>query len=101
MTRMEFRRHHTEFALWGNHLINVGAIGRAENGGTTCVWYALLTATDRLTVAFVPVRSDHESLACELERERLPCQFKQTFRTGWWTTSLEILPAKERARGKY
>jgi hypothetical protein len=60
----------------------------------------MLTATDQLTLEFVPVRYDHESLACEMKREGLPCEFIETIRTGWWTTCLEILPAKERARGQ-
>jgi hypothetical protein len=25
----------------------------------------------------------------------------QTVRTGWWTTCLEVLPARERARGRF
>ena len=28
-------------------------------------------------------------------------EFVETIETGWWTTCLEILPAHERARGKY
>ena len=60
----------------------------------------MLTATDQLTLEFVPVRYDHESLACEMKREGLPCEFIETIRTGWWTTRLEILPAKERTRGQ-
>jgi hypothetical protein len=28
-------------------------------------------------------------------------EFAETIRTGWWTTCLEILPVKERARGKF
>jgi diadenosine tetraphosphatase ApaH/serine/threonine PP2A family protein phosphatase len=88
-------------ALAGDrHLVNVGAIGRPENDGTTNVWYALLTAADQLTVEFVPIRYDQESLACEMERDWLPCEFIETIRTGWWTTCLEILPSKERARGR-
>jgi hypothetical protein len=34
-----------------------------------------------------------------MEREGLPAAFVETIRTGWWTTCLEILPAKERAKG--
>jgi hypothetical protein len=33
--------------------------------------------------------------------ERLPEEFQATILTGWWTTCLEILPAKERRRGKF
>jgi hypothetical protein len=44
---------------------------------------------------------DHECLAAEMAFEGLPEEFIETIRTGWWTTCNEILPAKERARGKY
>ena len=50
---------------------------------------------------FVPVSYDHEALAREMEEERLPAPFVETIRGGWWTTCLEILPAKERARGRH
>ena len=83
------------------HVINVGTIGRPENDGHVNVWYTLLTAGDDLEVEFVPVHYDYERLAREMEQEDLPVEFVETIRTGWWTTCLEILPAKERARGKY
>jgi predicted phosphodiesterase len=85
----------------GRHLVNVEAIGRPENDEATNVWYTILTAEDDLQVEFVPVRYDSERLAREMEHEALPAEFVQTIRTGWWTTCLEILPAKERARGKF
>jgi len=86
----------------GRHAVNVGVIGRPENDGSTNVWYTVLTAErDDLAVEFVPVHYDHEALAREIEREGLPAEFAETIRTGWWTTCLENLPAKERARGKY
>jgi len=85
----------------GRHVVNVGAIGRPENDGSTAVWYALLTADPELRVEFVPVSYDHEALAREIEGEGLPAEFAETIRTGWWTTCLENLPAKERARGKF
>ena len=89
-------------ALDGNrHIINVGTIGRPENDGYTNVWYTLLTAGDDLQVEFIPVHYDHKPLAREMEQEDLPPEFIETIRTGWWTTCLEILPGKERARGKY
>jgi hypothetical protein len=31
----------------------------------------------------------------------LPEEFATTIETGWWTTCLEILPAKERARSRH
>ena len=85
----------------GKHLVNVGVIGRPENDGTTNVWYTILTAGDDLQVEFVPVHYDYERLARQMEEEALPPEFIETIRTGWWTTCLEVLPAKERARGKY
>lgn len=83
------------------HAVNVGVIGRPENDGCTHVWYTLLTADPDLSVEFVPVHYDHEGVAGAIERVGLPPEFAETLRTGWWTTCLESLPAKERARGKF
>jgi len=87
----------------GRHLVNAGVIGRPENDGTPRVWYTLLTweRGHDLDVEFVPVRYDHEALAREMEAEALPPEFVETVRTGWWTTCLEVLPARERARGRF
>ena len=85
----------------GQHAVNVGVIGRPENDGSTNVWYTILTAGDDLQVEFVPVHYDYERLALDMEQEGLPPEFIETIRTGWWTTCMEILPAKERGRGKY
>ena len=49
----------------------------------------------------MPVAYDHERLAREMEAEKLPAEFVETIRTGYWTSCLEVLPAKERAMGKY
>jgi predicted phosphodiesterase len=88
--------------LTGNrHFVNVGVLGRPENDGQSCVWYALLDAGPEFRVEFVPVKYDHYRLAAEMRAERLPEEFVATILTGWWTTCLEILPAKERRRGKY
>jgi predicted phosphodiesterase len=83
------------------HFINVGVLGRPENDGTTNVWYAILEAKPTLHVEFVPVSYDHERLATEMRAERLPEEFVETVLTGWWTTCLEVLPAKERKRGRF
>jgi diadenosine tetraphosphatase ApaH/serine/threonine PP2A family protein phosphatase len=85
----------------GGLAVNVGVIGRPENDGSTNVWYTLLSATPDPVVEFVPVHYDYETLAREIEREGLPPEFAETVRTGWWTTCLENLPAKERVRGKF
>lgn len=83
------------------HFVNVGVLGRPENDGQTNVWYALLSAEPDLRVESVPVHYDYEQLAAQMRSERLPEEFVQTVTTGWWTTCLEVLPAKERRRGMY
>ncbi len=89
----------------GRQIVNVGALGRPANDGRTEVWFALLEAPaagDRgPTVEFVPVAYDYKTLAREMAEESLPPEFIETILTGWWTTCLEILPPKERARGKF
>ncbi len=86
----------------GGAYVNVGALGRPANDGRTEVWYALLEAEGReLSVEFLPVAYDHEALAAEMREEDLPEEFVETILTGWWTTCLEVLPGKERARGRF
>jgi predicted phosphodiesterase len=88
----------------GGQVVNVGALGRPANDGRTNVWYALLTAGEPggpLDVEFVPVAYDHERLAREMRHEGLPQEFIETILTGFWTTCLEILPARERALGRF
>lgn len=91
-------------------IINVGALGRPANDGRTEVWFAVVEASPGeklgnagggVRVEFVPVAYDHARLAKEMEAEGLPPEFRETILTGWWTTCLEILPAKERAAGRY
>jgi diadenosine tetraphosphatase ApaH/serine/threonine PP2A family protein phosphatase len=83
--------------------VNVGVLGRPENDGRTCVWYTILAASSRgeVSAEFVPVEYDHHRLAAEMRAERLPEEFVATILSGWWTTCLEVLPAKERRRGKF
>jgi predicted phosphodiesterase len=83
------------------HFINVGVLGRPENDGRPYVWYTLLEAGLELSVDFVSVEYDYNCLAREMRAEKLPEEFVETVLTGWWTTCLEILPSKERRRGKY
>ena len=103
----------------GRRFINVGVLGRPENDGRTNVWYTLLTGGaerhggrslqavaernggSSLQVEYIPVAYDHRRLAAEMKAENLPNEFIETILTGWWTTCLEILPQKERRRGKY
>ena len=87
----------------GRSFINVGVLGRPENNGRTNVWYTLLehSKSDGVRTQFVPVEYDYERIAREMREEKLPKEFAETILTGWWTTCLEILPAKERRRGRY
>lgn len=98
---------------WERHLeenrrfVNVGVLGRPENDGQTHVWYTLLkTGRDaashqKAEIEFRPVPYNHKRLAREMREEKLPEEFVETILTGWWSTCLEVLPAKERRRGKY
>jgi predicted phosphodiesterase len=97
---------HTGIRWWrqlshDRHFVNVGVLGRPENDGRTNVWYSILEAKPNFAVEFVPVKYDHHRLAKEMRDEGLPEEFATTILTGWWTTCLEILPAKERRRGNY
>jgi diadenosine tetraphosphatase ApaH/serine/threonine PP2A family protein phosphatase len=86
----------------GRGVLNCGALGRPANDGRTAVWFAVVEAEgDGLRTDLVPVEYDHERLAREMEGEALPPEFVETIRTGWWTSCLEVLPAKERAAGRY
>jgi predicted phosphodiesterase len=97
-TGIKWRRQITPDQHW----INVGVLGRPENDGATNVWYTMLElAPARVHVEFIPVIYDHGSLAEDMREERLPQEFIETILTGWWTTCLEVLPHKERARGKF
>lgn len=84
----------------GRHVINAGVIGRPANDGRTNVWITIVD-TAPFRVAFVPIGYDHAALAAEMRSEHLPEEFVTTIESGWWTTCLEILPAKERLAGRY
>jgi hypothetical protein len=86
----------------GRDVVNVGVIGRPANDGNTRVWYTLLEDRDEhLKVELVPLEYDHQALAAEMRQEDQPEEFVETILTGWWTTCLEILPARERAASKF
>ena len=85
----------------GRLFVNCGVLGRPANDGTTRVGYAVLDANDPKLASYIRLDYDHERLAAEMKGEALPAPFIETILTGWWTTCLEILPAKERARGKH
>jgi hypothetical protein len=86
----------------GGLVANVGVIGRPANDGRTEVRYATLEARqDGVEIESIPLRYDHEALAEAMAAAELPAEFVETILTGWWTTCLEILPAKERAASRY
>ena len=85
----------------GKRVVNVGALGRPANDGRTCVWYAMLDTGAAQPFQFVPVEYDHLKLAREMRDEKLCAEFVETIVSGHWTTCLEILPAKERLRGRF
>ena len=93
----------------GRLFANVGVLGRPANDGRPEVWYAVVDVFPGMdsvnshlaNVEFVPVVYDHERLVEEMHSECLPDEFIETIRSGWWTTCLEVLPAKERARGRF
>jgi hypothetical protein len=86
----------------GRDVINVGVIGRPANDGRTSVWYSLLEDRgDELSVELVPLDYDFQGLAEEMRRENLPQEFIDTILSGWWTTCLEILPARERSVSRF
>jgi diadenosine tetraphosphatase ApaH/serine/threonine PP2A family protein phosphatase len=85
----------------GRHVVNAGVIGRPANDGRANVWYTMLSIGEEVGVEFIPIGYDHDALAREMRAERLPEEFVETIESGWWTTCLEILPAKERAAGRF
>jgi hypothetical protein len=88
----------------GELVVNVGAIGRPANNGRTSVDYAMVCFDEEsahFEVELVELPYEHEQLAAEMREEGLPEEFVETILTGWWTTCLEIMPAKERAEGPY
>jgi hypothetical protein len=82
----------------GRQAVNVGVIGRPANDGRTQVTFTLI---DRDGVRAIPLDYDYQALAGEMRDEGLPEEFVETILTGWWTTCLEILPARERERSRF
>jgi hypothetical protein len=87
----------------GRLVANVGALGRPANDGDVRVRWALVaTRPDGgVTVEVLRLTYDHDSLASTMSREGLPAEFVETILSGWWTTCLEILPTRERARSRH
>jgi len=87
----------------GTRIVNVGAIGRPANDGRTEVSYAVIDLADGLvrSVELVALAYDWRAQAASMRRAGLPEPFVETIETGWWTTCLEVVPPRERARGAF
>ena len=86
----------------GTLIVNVGAVGRPANDGSTDTWYAVVTLDDgKASAELVPVAYDWTAQAQSMRAARLPEMFAGTIETGWWTTCLEVVPPRERARGRF
>jgi len=87
----------------GTVIVNVGAIGRPANDGRTEVSYAVIDLCDGeiRAVELVALAYDWCAQAASMRAAGLPEPFVETIETGWWTTCLEIVPARERSRGAY
>ena len=82
--------------------VNVGVLGRPANDGTTQVCYALADLTaGHADAEIVRIAYDWPAHAQSMRAAGLPEAFARTVETGWWTTCLEILPYRERSRGRY
>jgi diadenosine tetraphosphatase ApaH/serine/threonine PP2A family protein phosphatase len=83
----------------GRHVINCGAVGRPAHDGRPGAWYASIGFGEAgPDVEFRHVAYDHAAAAAELRAAGLPDAFAETLLGGWWTTCLEVLPARERSR---
>ncbi len=83
-------------------VVNVGAVGRPANDGRTATWYAVVDLDDGAAAAeIVPVDYDWPAQAASMRAAGLPEAFVQTIETGWWTTCLEVVPPRERSRGRF
>jgi predicted phosphodiesterase/uncharacterized Fe-S cluster-containing radical SAM superfamily protein len=88
--------------LEGVLIVNVGAIGRPANDGRRETWYAVVDLDDgRASAELVPVSYDWRAQAASMRAAGLPEAFVETIETGWWTTCLEVVPPRERSRGRF
>ena len=87
----------------GTRIVNVGAIGRPANDGRTEVSYAVIDLDGGAiqNVELVALAYDWRAQAASMRAAKLPEPFVETIETGWWTTCLEVVPPRERARGAY
>jgi pyruvate-formate lyase-activating enzyme/diadenosine tetraphosphatase ApaH/serine/threonine PP2A family protein phosphatase len=88
--------------IGGTLVVNVGSVGRPANDGRTDTWYAVLDLEGgQARAELVPVSYDWRAQAASMRAAGLPQAFVETIETGWWTTCLEVVPPRERARGRF
>jgi diadenosine tetraphosphatase ApaH/serine/threonine PP2A family protein phosphatase/pyruvate-formate lyase-activating enzyme len=86
----------------GTLIVNVGTVGRPANDGRRETWYAVLDLADgEARAQLVPVAYDWRAQAASMRAAGLPEAFVETIETGWWTTCLEVVAPRERARGRF
>jgi diadenosine tetraphosphatase ApaH/serine/threonine PP2A family protein phosphatase/pyruvate-formate lyase-activating enzyme len=86
----------------GTLVVNVGVVGRPANDGRTDTWYAVLDLeAGQASAKLVPVAYDWRAQAASMRAAEFPEAFVETIETGWWTTCLEVVPPRERARGRF
>ena len=87
----------------GTQIVNVGAVGRPANAGRCEVSYAVIDLAGGIVerVELVGLDYDWRAQAASMRRAGLPEPFVETIETGWWTTCLEVVPPRERARGAF
>ncbi len=87
----------------GTRIVNVGAVGRPANDGRTEVRYAVIDLQDGAVrdVEIVALAYDWRAQAASMRAAGLPEPFVETIETGWWTTCLQVVPPRERARGAF
>jgi len=89
-------------ACEGTLVVNVGTIGRPANDGRREGWYAIVDHDDgEARAELVPLAYDWRAHAAALRAAGLPEPFAETVETGWWTSCLEVVPPRERARGRF
>lgn len=86
----------------GSLVINVGVLGKPANDGLHNVWYAVLDLeSGQPRAELVPLDYDWQAQARSMRTAGIPEAFVETIETGWWTTGLDVLPPRERSRGRY
>ncbi len=86
----------------GTLVVNVGVVGRPANDGRRETWYAIIDLDDgQARAALVPVAYAWQAQAASMRAAGLPEAFVESIETGWWTTCLEVVPPRERSRGRF